>query len=311
MELPDFEKLDLPETVVCHPGMITRAERALLYWLASTRYSGAGQIVDAGVFLGASTVALASGLADNSRREGFSMPSIHSYDIAIWVASMDRYLERPETRAALAAHPRPVAGESFSALLRTLLAPYLSSVALHLGDIVKLARAGRPVEIAFYDCLKTNTRDLAVFRAFAPHYLPGKSIILQQDYFYESAACNKIRQEYFSGYFEYLGQVSTTAVFMAVRPIPEAMIASDPVATLPIGQKVELLMQAAARAQDEKSRVLTWLACAEFLVDARERDMAMDHLGQIERDVKRLGPGLLTRRPEQVLSGLRKRAMAL
>src|SRR5262245_14469432 len=61
------------------PGMLTRAERQFLYFAAREFYSGSGEIVDAGAFLGASALALAAGLHDN-RTVRHKAKRISSYD---------------------------------------------------------------------------------------------------------------------------------------------------------------------------------------------------------------------------------------
>jgi len=137
---------------------------------------------------------------------------IQSYDIAIWVPSLERYLETEAAKRALKG--RSVNhGENFSPILQELLATHRDLVDFRIGDIVKLASAERPVEIAFYDCLKTPDREAAAFHAFAPKYVPGKTIVIQQDYFYESAIALRIRQEFFASFFEYLGAEARSAVF--------------------------------------------------------------------------------------------------
>ena len=52
-------------------GMVGFEERRMLYWLGAEHYSGAGVIVDAGAYLGASAFALSAGLA-KSRHAGVS-----------------------------------------------------------------------------------------------------------------------------------------------------------------------------------------------------------------------------------------------
>jgi hypothetical protein len=46
------------------PAMTNPAERQMFYWLTSSRYTGAGAVVELGCWLGAGTVALAAGLRD-------------------------------------------------------------------------------------------------------------------------------------------------------------------------------------------------------------------------------------------------------
>src|SRR5690606_4709143 len=121
-------------------------------------YSGFGVIVDAGVFLGGSTNAFATGLKDNpvAMAKAVAKP-IHSYDIAIWVSGMDKYLKRPAVKRALKGM-RVRKSLSFYPVLKKLLREHLDLVDFRIGDIAITARGDAPIEIAFYDCLKTNER---------------------------------------------------------------------------------------------------------------------------------------------------------
>jgi hypothetical protein len=306
IHLPDLTKLDVPEIVRSYPTMMTPQEKALLYWLAANIYTGSGIIVDAGIFLGASTIALATGLKDNSLSRYPTAKPIQSYDLAIWVASMDRYLENANVQKVLGdASLQP--GDSFEPVLKRVLEPYSDLVELNIGNIIDTARSDHPVEIAFYDCLKSDDRDLAVFRAFAPSYIPGTTIVLQQDYFYESAAPNKIRQEHFSDYFEFIGQVANTAVFRCLANLPDAALRGDPVAELSLATKVDLLERAALRAGDNKTRILTRLSIVEFLIEHGEAALAAQRLERVEAEMGQCSLAEITRRPENIARGFWRR----
>ncbi len=54
----------MPELLCEHPGMISNAERSLLFNLAKHYFQNQGTIIDAGAFLGASTVCFAQGLKE-------------------------------------------------------------------------------------------------------------------------------------------------------------------------------------------------------------------------------------------------------
>lgn len=310
MQLPDLHKIQIPDSVLKFPSMITDCEKRLLFWLARYYYSGAGLIIDAGIFLGGSTNAFATGIIENpSMHQRFGKP-ICSYDLALWVDSMNRYLELFATHSTLAGVSLDQ-GQSFEHILRALLKPHLPVVELKIGNLLKTASTDFPVEIAFYDCLKTNDRDICAFQAFAPHYIRGRTIVLQQDYFHEGAAYNKIRQEYFSDYFEYLGQVSTTAVFRLAKIIPNELITLDPVTALSIDQKIDLLKRAVARASDNKTAILTRLSIVDFLIEEHQGKLAAEHLAATEIAISGLNLDEITRRPDKIARGFRSRIKRL
>ena len=77
--------------------MLVPDEVRLLHHLAEEYYTGEGAIVDAGCFLGGSTVALADGLRRNLRRRRCAEEKlIHSYDrfeIEEW--TLESYFREP------------------------------------------------------------------------------------------------------------------------------------------------------------------------------------------------------------------------
>ena len=68
-------------------GMISQSERAYLYWYGRHIFTGKGDIVDLGCWLGSTTISLAMGLEHN-KQAGFNR-LIHSYDEFVWWTYMD------------------------------------------------------------------------------------------------------------------------------------------------------------------------------------------------------------------------------
>src|SRR6185295_8740314 len=71
--------IPVPNHVLAPKGMLIPGEIRLLYRLGCHYYSGAGAIIDAGTFCGASAYALAAGVADNPRNLPKHRP-VHAYD---------------------------------------------------------------------------------------------------------------------------------------------------------------------------------------------------------------------------------------
>src|SRR5436853_7107707 len=70
-------------------GMTTLEEQAYFEDYARSIYTGAGEIVDLGSWLGSTTISLARGLADNPSVEA-RRKKIHAFDQFLWVPDMDR-----------------------------------------------------------------------------------------------------------------------------------------------------------------------------------------------------------------------------
>lgn len=292
---------DVPQQVLDFPSMMTVEEKSLLFHLARDHYTGQGAIVDAGLFLGASTEAFSQGL----KTAGKAAPGIiHAYDIALWnSAGFDKYLEHPDVinKAGAIAYKD---GEDYFPLLQRLLAQHLDLIDFRIGDIVKEVRADGPVEIAFFDCLKNYERDWAVFKALGPHYIPGKTFVIQQDYFYEDAIENKVRQEFLSPYFDFIGNYASSGVFRLQRAIPPQYFEADPVLHLSVDERAALLKQAAARIAPGKYQMYAALATVRFLAREGHREQALEEFERLEQEI--LGSKLASPRALQVAATLRQ-----
>jgi hypothetical protein len=275
-----------PPGVIAYPSLITDPEKALLYRLARDYFRGEGSIVDAGIFLGASTHAFATGLRANSaamQRIPAGRKPITSYELGLFVESMRKYIGRDAFRAKLGDW-NPANGESFEPILRQLLADHADLVDLRIGDLAKLASADGPVEIAFYDCLKSAQLDGIVFRTFGPHYIAGHTIVIQQDYFYAGAPEHRLRQELLSDHFRFLGQLDASAVFRFEKPIPPAMFEANPLPGLTLADELRLFDQAAARSPFPLSKTSVLLSAAAYVRRRHGMDAALAIKQNIERD---------------------------
>ena len=165
----------IPREVADVPTMLGTDERALLYVLARDHVRGDGAIIDAGCFLGGSTIALASGLAENPRGGG-SRP-IQTYDLfTLEQTYIDSY---PGLVGDIPA------GESMRPRFEELLGPLLEYVAVNEGDICRRRWTGEPIEVLFIDICKSWAINDHVTREFFPALIPGHSVVIQQDLVHE------------------------------------------------------------------------------------------------------------------------------
>ncbi len=65
-------------------GLTTKWEQGYLQWYCQNKYSGRGEIVDLGCYLGASTISEAKGLDKNPQVE-LKDGRIHAYDIFVFL----------------------------------------------------------------------------------------------------------------------------------------------------------------------------------------------------------------------------------
>jgi len=209
--------------------MMSVAERRFLYGLAAKYYAGEGLIVDAGIFLGASTTCFGAGLRENSNLQhalGEWKRPVVSFERGIVTPTMPAFFKRN----ALDIDLKP--GDSFEALVRANVKPVSDVVDLRIGDILETGKIEDPVEILFLDVLKLPEINKFVVENYYSRLIPGRSIVVQQDYFYDLLPYVKTYQEYFADYFTYIGEIGSTGVFLCKEKIPQEV-------TIGIEQKLE------------------------------------------------------------------------
>ena len=163
------------------PGMLTPAERQ--YYPYLTRfYSGAGQVVELGPWLGLSTHYLLAGLVPNP---AFAGKSIHVFDDFVWRSSwMDKWL------AGTGLAPRGN-HESFLPLFQRQMAGHLDRLVVRRCKIAdydgneslpSLEWDRGPIELLIVDCGRPLHVNEAWYRVLSPWFIPDKTLIVMQDW---------------------------------------------------------------------------------------------------------------------------------
>jgi hypothetical protein len=258
----------LPKDVWDHPTMISYDERALLYVLARDYVRGNGAIIDAGCFLGGSTIALAAGLAENPRASG-SRP-IRTYDLFdVEATYKDDY---PELLDGIAP------GESMRPRFEQLLGPLLGLVEVNEGDICQRRWSGEPVELLFIDICKSWAINDHVTREFFPALIPGHSVVIQQDLVHEWLPYLHITMGLFADSFELIDSVPfCSAVYLNTRAIPITRIPNSLRDELSPERKLELF-EKAVRPFTGEDRGVIECSRAVLLADIGRPEEAVAHL---------------------------------
>lgn len=204
----DVELPELPDV----PGMVTAAERRYLYWLTSHCYSGDGAVVEVGSWLGCSTIHLAAGLEDDQ--------PIYCFDRFVWHRSQDDKIPSSlvlehgdDTLPVFLRHVRPV---------HERVIPVKT-------DVEDLAWHGDPVEILFLDAPKQPADVEHVFAEFAGSLIPGRSLVVLQDYQFAPAYTLVAATDLLRGglRLEHVLDASATATFRVVAPVDPAAVAGQ------------------------------------------------------------------------------------
>jgi len=191
LTMDDWHKVtfDYPQI----PTMISNEEKKYLFWIASKIWTGEGKIVEIGPWLGGSTYCLCAGMEQNTVK---SNKKLHVYDNFIWRKFMGE-------RAPLPLKP----GESFQEFFRAYVKDYHNTVIDYKqslpdesiqsdsyladrrqtdGEIIQLLKNENyeKTEILFIDGAKSWTGMKYLLNQFFDSFIPGKTLIVCQDYKY-------------------------------------------------------------------------------------------------------------------------------
>jgi hypothetical protein len=228
----------LPADATGIPTMLSKMERRLLYSLARD-YAGDGAIVDAGSFLGGSTAALLAGVRD--RPEPWAGPPVASYDLFRVDQSMIPKFFADDRSVQL--------GDSFRARFDEHVSRFDVPHVVHEVDITKVGWSGGPIDVLFLDILKSPAINDAVLRDFFPSLVPGKSVIVHQDYGWGDTPWIPVTVELMRDSLVLLDWMEWgTHVFLVAEELPDELLRCG-VADLGLDTKIQLLEDAARHAE--------------------------------------------------------------
>lgn len=196
------------------PTMLSDQELQLLQWATHHYYSGEGEIVDAGCFLGGSTMALAEGLSMNPAGldDRHRVHSIDRFTVgedelhSPYITPFKQIQEAGSFRAAFDENTRPL--KSFLKVAET--------------DATHYHWDGRAIEVLFIDISKTAILDRHLIRQFYPRLIPGRSLLIHQDFLWCELPWLTLGMDYFAEYFEILDDLPyATRIFRCVKAIPQ------------------------------------------------------------------------------------------
>src|SRR6266568_5073263 len=229
----------LPPDAVGIPTMLSKTERKLLYGLARGYAGGEGAIVDAGCFLGGSTAALLAGVRDRS--EPWTGPPVESYDLfRVEAFTLPKFF---------ADEPSISVGQSFRPRFDTHVARFDVPHVVHEGDITEIGWSGGPIDVLFLDILKSWQINDAVLRDFFPSLVPGRSVIVHQDYGWGDTPWIAITVELMRDSLVLVDWMEWGShVFFVERELPTAVLENG-VSGLDLDTKLELVDRAVARCE--------------------------------------------------------------
>lgn len=247
---------------ISNKTMMVSDEIHYLFSLAKDTYTGEGEIVDAGCLLGGSTVAFGEGLKRNETVELESKYSrIHAYDLFKYYDYM-KDLTIKETKKE---------GESLLPEFSSNVIDYYEFLSIYPGDILKRSWNNEKIEILFIDLSKSRELNQHLVKSFFGNLIPGKSIVIQQDYYFDYCYWIHLTMEFFAEYFETMEYPGgATLPFKLVKEIPKELLEIDIIKEL-TSNELLLLMDNVIDKNSQADGILE-------LKKARER--LKSHLGE-------------------------------
>jgi hypothetical protein len=196
---------------VCH-GMTSLDEQSYFRRYAARNYSGLGEIVDLGCWLGSTTIPLAQGLRNNLN-VSMKQKRIHAYDLFIWEDWMNPYKDGCRRQYSR--------GESFLEEYKARTDNFSDLIQIYAGDLQQIGWLGKPIEFLLVDAMKSWELAESVVKQFYPHLVPEQSLLLHQDFkHYYTSWIHLIQyrlREYFTFELDVLN--SSSVVFRLQKPV--------------------------------------------------------------------------------------------
>jgi hypothetical protein len=163
------------------PGMLTESEKKYYCYIAAF-YSGWGEIVELGPWLGLSTFYVASSLLANSH---FNNRKLYVFDDFTWRASwMNKWLVGTDILA-------PGNHASFQQIFESQLGDLMKDIIVQRRkicdydgneDLPTLEWHGGPIEVLVVDCGRSLAVNEAWWTIFSSSFVPNKTLIIMQDW---------------------------------------------------------------------------------------------------------------------------------
>ncbi len=254
---------DLPADML---SMMLASERDVLFSIAKNYCVGAGDIIDAGIFMGASTHSFVRGLEQNPH----GTCRIHAYERAI--ISKDLAALRPDL-----GRPR----ESYGDRLRAIVSSIGGNVELHTGDILGAEYNGT-IEVLFLDVMKRRDIFRKCNALFMGNLIPGHSLVVQQDHYWPLNWYIAAYMQLLGDYFTIVDRAETSCIFLNTKALPAEVVDHDPLDDLAPNQIVALLDRARDTGTTPFQVMMMELCVAAYGVQSGNPAIAKSRLAEFE-----------------------------
>lgn len=202
-------------------GMISDYERAFLQFYTLKIYSGAGEIVDLGTWLGSSTFVLAKGLSENQKVSNKNK-RIFAYDLFKWENSLNHHVVNTEYENIFEQ------GDDYKWLFFKMTKQYEPHIETK-GNVLNEGWLDKPIEFLFNDAMKNIETTHQILKTFYPYLMPQKLMLVYQDFDHYLTPWVHLLIFRFRKYFKHIHDIpiSGGTVFKLMKELPIDYIHTD------------------------------------------------------------------------------------
>lgn len=212
-----FNKIDEDLLKLPLLGMTSNQERSYAKYYTENEYTGQGEIVDLGSWLGSLTVPLILGLKNNKNYSQFLDKKIYAYDLFRWHKWMDK-----EVKGTILEN-KYQDNDSFLDGFLTQIHPYQDLVEIREGDLTTMSwNLEKSIEFLLVDAMKNWDLANHIIQQFFPALIPHVSLIQHQDFCHYNCSWIHVMMYRLRDYFEPILYVPNgSVIFRNLKPIPE------------------------------------------------------------------------------------------
>ncbi len=213
---------EIPDEINQLLGMTSCEERCYVMEYAEKEYTGVGEIVDLGCWLGSLTVPLAIGLERNKQLNKDKM-IIHAYDRFIWKDWMNQ--EVLNTNLANKFQHNKLFVDAFYEVIK----PWQNKIKTYVGDLKELDwESQKSIEYLLVDAMKNFDLANTILHKFFPCLIPNVSLVQHQDFCHYYCPWIHLIMYRFREYFEPIIYVPCTSViFKNTKQISNDLLQKD------------------------------------------------------------------------------------
>jgi hypothetical protein len=202
-------------------GMTSKTEQDYFAEYGKKIYSGKGDIVDLGCWLGSTTIPLVKGLLKNPAFNE-SNRKVYAYDLFIWFDWMN------SSAAGTNLTRKYKEGDNFVEEFKHRTKDFTGYIKIEEGDLKQIGWTGDPIEFLLVDAMKNWDLANAIVRDFYPSLIP-EGIVLHQDFAHFFTPWIHLVQWLFRENFELVGEIpnSQSVIFRYKAKIADELFDKD------------------------------------------------------------------------------------